>query len=53
MGWPQIVILILYGLDIIIGIFLHNSPRRCYNGWGTILEVGMMLWLLWMGGFFS
>ena len=53
MGWPQIVMIVLLGLNIGIGLVKHGEPRENYNFWtiliGAILEAG----LLYFGGFWK
>ncbi len=52
MGWPQWVVIawLLTGLGM--NIADHGKPRTD-NGITSLLAVVTLLWLLYMGGFFS
>ena len=54
MGIPQIIMIIVFGLNLGISIAKNGEPREdTYNFWitliGTIINVGLLYW----GGFFS
>lgn len=53
MGWPQWAVIVIYGLDIVYIAWLHNTPRPNYNWFASSFAIGITVWLLWMGGFFS
>lgn len=54
MGWPQYLYLGLVGLHVAVHLALHGRPREDhYDGKTTILSAVFIVWLLWMGGFWS
>lgn len=52
--WPQITILILYGLQLLIGAAEHGKPKTGENNlFVSIIAVALSFWILWSGGFFT
>ncbi len=53
MEWPQITLIVL----IIIGLVIHASengkPRGDYNFGLKAIAQGILIWLLYMGGFWT
>jgi hypothetical protein len=52
-AWPQWVLLILCGLEVVAKISKHGEPRDPFNGPVAFLELVFMFWLLWCGGFWK
>lgn len=54
MGWPQITVLTLMGLNLLAGAYLHGKERKGeYNFWPSAIGVVLMVFLLIQGGFFG
>jgi hypothetical protein len=53
MGVEQIIVLVLFGLELMLGAYMHGKPRKEHNVFGTIVGIGIIMWLLVSGGFFS
>ena len=54
MGAPQIIIIVLYVLDLFLTALLHGQKRTgTYSFPATFVTCGVMVWLLWWGGFFG
>lgn len=53
MGWPQITILVLVFLEFVGALSKHGEPRPPYNAGLTLLGSGILLVVLWWGGFFA
>lgn len=52
--WPQITMLVLYGLSLVIGAAEHGKPKKGdHNVITNILGVGVSFWILWSGGFYT
>lgn len=52
---PQIIVLVLVGMNIAINIVKHGEPRSLIHyhlGWAVLGET-ISLSLLWWGGFFE
>lgn len=52
MGWPQIVIIAYYVLNIILAFMFHGTSVRINAGTQFLLSC-LILLLLYVGGFFS
>jgi len=53
MGWPQWVLIILMGVELLGVAHLHGTPRKPYEFWGVLVDTAIMTFLLWKGGFFG
>lgn len=53
MGWPQYAYLGLFFLGLGVGLAKHGEPRDPHNVWTDLLAGALVLWLLYMGGFFK
>lgn len=53
MGTPQIISLILMGLNLLITSHLHGQDRGKHNILYTLINVGLTIGLLYWGGFFT
>lgn len=51
-GVPQIVILVLYLLNIALSAVHHGEEQKPYNVWMTMLGVAINFTILKWGGFF-
>lgn len=52
MGWPQVTLLVLYGLGLVGSITRHEKPCT-ENAWARALGLAIQLALLYAGGFFG
>lgn len=54
MGTSQIIMVILLGINLLLGAYLHGKPRTGnYNFWVTAITVGLYFLILITGGFFK
>ena len=54
MGIPQIILLVLLGLNLLATAYLHGKPRTGnYNLLTALINAGIIIWLLVSGGFFG
>lgn len=51
--WPQWVFAGLLFLQLVMHVIHHGKEREKYNGHTAIIDVGLSVWLLWMGGFWK
>lgn len=52
-GVPQIVILVLYLVNIALSAIHHGEEQEPYNVWVTMLGIAINFAILKWGGFFS
>ena len=53
MGSPQIILLVLLGLNLLASAYLHGKPKSGkHNLFLAMLNAGVLLWILISGGFF-
>lgn len=52
-GVPQIVILVLYLVNIALSAIHHGEEQAPYNVWVTMLGIAINFAILKWGGFFS
>jgi len=52
MRWPQIIVLCLYGIDLLVAAYLHKKEIKI-NIWSRIISASILIFLLWKGGFFK
>lgn len=53
-GIPQIIILIMFAMNLGIELAKHGEPREGkHNAVGGLIGVAINLALLWWGGFFE
>jgi len=54
MGFPQIILLSLIGLNLLISSYLHGKPKEGnHSVFVSIVGVTIYLTLLYFGGFFD
>jgi hypothetical protein len=54
MGAPQIIALVLIGLNLLISAYLHGKPKSGkHNVFLALLNAGITIWILSSGGFFE
>lgn len=54
MGMPEIIILAIYGLNVVFAISNHGKVRvGKYNGFVTLALLALEIGLLYWGGFFA
>lgn len=53
MGWPQITYIVLTALGLGLVLAKHGQPRKPFDFWDTAISSGLVLGLLYAGGFFS
>lgn len=54
MGAPQIILLVLLGLQLLITAHRHGQPRQdTYNIFIRLIDTAIVLWILIAGGFFG
>lgn len=54
MGIPQIIIVILYALNIGIELTRHGEPKQGnHNAFYTLIGTAISVGILWWGGFFG
>jgi hypothetical protein len=54
MGTPQIILVTLLGISLLINAYNHNRPRTgSYNIFYRLIDTGILIWILYAGGFFS
>lgn len=54
MGIPQIIIVILYALNVGIALAKHGEPKEGnYNVFFTLIGAAISVGILWWGGFFG
>ena len=54
MGWQQIVIIVLYAMDLGMAAIKHGERRTGYhNFWATLIVDGFLTWVLYSAGFFK
>lgn len=54
MGTPQIIFLVLLGLQILLTAHMHGQPRDGkHNIFVRLIDAGILIWILIAGGFFG
>lgn len=54
MGIPQIILLVLLGLQLLLTAHLHGQPRDSkHNIFVRLIDSAILLWILVAGGFFG
>lgn len=54
MGTPQIILLLFFGMELGIGLIMHNKPYQTkFSFWKASGEVIFLGGLLWWGHFFG
>lgn len=54
MGWPQVTVIVLYGLSIGVSLALHGKPRTGrHNVGAALIGSAFVLAPLYFGGFFG
>lgn len=53
MGWPQIIVIVLYVFSLGISLAKHGERRENYNFWTTLIAVLIEVALLYWGGFWK
>jgi hypothetical protein len=50
---PQIMYLVLVGINLLLTANLHGKERSPYNFWFTLIGTGLGILLFYWGGFFD
>ena len=53
LGWPQLVYLALTILGLGVAMAKHGEPRGEHSFPTTFIASGIVIWVLYMGGFFT
>jgi hypothetical protein len=54
MQWPQITIIVLWGIRLLVVANMHGKPKDgFYSLPENMVNVGVTFTLLWFGGFFG
>jgi hypothetical protein len=54
MGTPQIIFLVLVGLELLFTAYKHGQPKdEKYNIFVKLINAGIIIWILIAGGFFG
>ena len=54
MGAPQIILIVLLGIRLLANAYMHGKPRSgTYNLFASLVDAGLMIWILIAGGFFG
>lgn len=54
LGMPQIIMLIIYGINIGSSLVNHGKQREGkHSFWATLVATGLSAWILSSGGFFG
>lgn len=54
MGVPQIILLTLIGIRLLISAYLHGKEREgTHNIFFNLFDVAVLIWILYVGGFFG
>jgi len=52
MAWPQIVVIVMFAIQLTVSGMLHNNLREI-NFFGRLVNVIVMATLLYFGGFWQ
>ena len=54
MGAPQIILIVLISIRLLANAYMHGKPRDGeYNMFTSLVDAGLMIWILIAGGFFN
>ena len=54
MHWPQIALIGILACSLGLHLSRHGEPRQDkYNAGNCLIGQGILVWLLWCGGFFG
>ncbi len=54
MGTPQIILLVLVGLNLLASAYFHGKPRTGkHSVFFALVNAGIFIWILVAGGFFE
>lgn len=53
MGLPQIILLVLFGINLLAAANLHGEEAYDHNFWEALITNGLVMALLIWGGFFN
>ena len=54
MGAPQIILLVLLGINLLAAAYLHGKPQSGnHNLFGSLANAGILIGILIAGGFFG
>jgi len=54
MGTPQIILLVLLGIELLLTAYRHGQPKNTeYNIFWRLIDSALLLWILISGGFFG
>jgi len=52
-GWPQAVWFILAAMSLIEAIVFHGQSRSPFNAFNRAIDISVMFFLIYWGGFFG
>jgi hypothetical protein len=54
MGASQIILLVLLGINLLVSAYLHGKPQNGdHNIFTSLVNAGILIWVLIAGGFFG
>lgn len=53
MHTPQITMIVLMSLGVGIALARHSKPRSTHNAYFKIIDMCLLAWILYCGGFFG
>ena len=54
MGAPQIILIVLISIRLLANAYMHGKPRDGkYNMFASLVDAGLLIWILIAGGFFN
>jgi len=51
--WPQIILIIIWGLSLGLSIEKHGKPVGNTNAWISLISISLTGSILWWGGFWD
>ena len=54
MGAPQIILLVLLSIKLLANAYMHGNPQNGnHNIFASLVDAGILIWILIAGGFFG
>lgn len=53
MNAPQIIMIVLLALNLFINLLKHGEKQGSYSFWTSLVNAGIVVGLLWWGGFWG
>ena len=54
MGAPQIILIVLISIQLLANAYMHGKPRDGkHNMFTSLVDDGLLIWILIAGGFFN